>query len=422
MIGPARAWRDVRTNLWFVPGAILLAAAALAFGLIEIDRRLSPHFGFAFNGDAAAARTVLSVLAGSLITVAGVSLSLTVLVLQLASSQFSPRVLPSFLGDGLTQVTVGGFVGIFTFSLIALRSVESGFVPHLTVTVASALGILSVVLLVAFIHHVSRIIQVSQIAARIGAATLRRLEVLYPEPFGHSGEEGNADLLVSEWRRTARPHPIAAGRPGYVKEIDLHLVAKPLDGQSARVHVIVAPGDFVAPDDVLAEYWGDGWESAERAIRRAIGLGNERSLDSDLAFGIRQLTDIALRALSPSLNDPTTARTCIGYIRAVLDGLAGRDLPPRRRDFDDTDAVVVTTRREFPDYLQAIVEIARFAGPAVEVTEALVRACESAGGRAEQAGAADRAAAAGVVARAVAELGYYERSSRTSCAAATAMP
>jgi uncharacterized membrane protein len=106
--GLTRRWRSVLDSLWFVPGAILVACGALSFGLVEIDRTAAPSGSGVFGGDGAAARTVLSVLAGSLITVAGVSLSLTVLVLQLASSQFSPRVLPSFLGDRLTQVTVGG--------------------------------------------------------------------------------------------------------------------------------------------------------------------------------------------------------------------------------------------------------------------------------------------------------------------------
>ena len=412
MVGLSRRSRLVLDSLWFLPGAILVACGALAFGLVEVDRTASPNGGIVFDGDGAAARTVLSVLAGSLITVAGVSLSLTVLVLQLASSQFSPRVLPSFLGDRLTQVTVGGFVGIFTFSLIALRSVGGGFVPRLTVTVASGLGIVAVLLLVAFIHHVSKMIQVSEIAGRLGRATQRRLETLYPEQFGHDEDDGDVDATVAEWRRSGHPYAVTAPGSGYVDDLDLHALAKPLDGRNARVHVRVAPGDFVTPADVVAEYWGGEAEDSGRAISRAIGVANERSLATDLGFGMRQLTDVAVRALSPSLNDPTTARTCIGYLRGILEGLAGRGFPRRLRRFDDTDATVVVERREFPDYLRALLEIGRCAGSAVEVTESLLGACDSVAAQAERAGAGERAQAARAVAQAIVEDAAREPRSR----------
>lgn len=388
-------------SLWFLPGVMIVGFGGLAFGLVEIDRTTSPHGSIVFSGDGAAARTVLSVLAGSLITVAGVSLSLTVLVLQLASSQFSPRILPSFLGDRLTQVTVGGFVGIFTFSLVTLRSAGGGFVPRLSVTVASALGIGAVVLLVAFIHHVSTMIQVSQIAARLDRATQHRLESLYPEDFGR--EDGDDASVVAEWRRSGRPHTVSAARSGYVVDADLHALAKRLDRRSARVHVRAVPGDFVTPADTLAEYWGDDPDTAERTIRGTIAVGNERNLDSDLGFGIRQITDVAQRALSPSLNDPTTARTCIGYLRGIIERLSVRSFPGRLRRFEDTDTVVVAERREFADYLHVLVEIGRCAGSAVEVYESLLDACDSVAAQAERAGATARAQAARAVAQAIVE-------------------
>ncbi len=402
MIGLARRWRSVLESLWFLPGAMIVAFGGLAFGLIEVDRAFTIDSGVVFSGDGAAARTVLSVLAGSLITVAGVSLSLVLLVLQLASSQFSPRVLPGFLGDRLTQVTVGAFVGIFTFSLITLRSVGGGLVPRLTVTVASGLGVIAVILLVAFIHHVSRIIQVSRIAARIAASTLRRLEKLYPQPFGEGQEEDPA-RLVAEWRRGGAPCLVRPPRGGYVEDVALEPAVRRLDGLGARVHVRAVPGDFVTPHDALAEVWADDPEQAADAVGRAFGVADERSLALDVGFGIRQLADVALRALSPSLNDPTTARTCIGYLRAILEALAGRDLPAPVRRFEDSDAVVVARRREFDDHLAPLVEIARAAGTSVEVTEALLAACESVAEQARAAGAAERAQAMLATAATIAE-------------------
>lgn len=403
VFAPLRRWRVVLESLWFLPGLILVGCSALSFGLVEIDRAASPSGSVVFGGDGAAAGTVLSVLAGSLITVAGVSLSLTVLVLQLASSQFSPRVLPNFLGDRLTQVTVGGFVGIFAFSLIALRSVGGGFVPRLTVTVASGLGIVAVILLVVFIHHVSKMIQVSEIAGRLGRATMRRLDSLYPEQYGHEEDDASADEEVASWRRSGRPHEITAHRAGYVVDANLHALAGALDGRGARVHVAVCPGDFVTPAQIVAEYWGDEPEAARRAVRRAVGIANQRSSSTDLAFGVRQLTDVAVRALSASLNDPTTARTCIGYLRGILERLAGRCFPRRLRRFDDSDATVVAVRREFPDYAHSLLEVGRNAGSAVEVTEALLDACDAVAERAERAGAVGRARAVRAVKEAIVE-------------------
>ena len=388
-----RIWRTLLESLWFLPAVILVGMIALAFGLVEIDRSASPDGSFVFGGDGAAARTVLSVLAGSLITVAGLSLSLTVLVLQLASSQFSPRVLPSFLADRLTQTTVGAFVGIFAFSLVALRSVGGGFVPRLTVTVASGLGLVAVILLVAFINHVSSLIQVSRIAARLGRDTLSQLDAIYPQPFGRA-HHGDPAQLLEEWHGGGEPLAVRPLQPGHVGDVDLELLARQLGDGPARVHVTAVPGTFVTPGDVIAEVWDVDEESARVAVRSAVAVADERNLAFDVGFGVRQLADVALRALSPSLNDPTTARTCIGYVRAVLEGLAGRDLPPRTRRFDQTGTVVIAERREFEHYLRPLGEVARFTGPSAEVSRDLEEACERIARHAEAAGAPDRAAAA----------------------------
>ncbi len=396
-----RTWRRTVQSLWFLPGTMVVGFGALAFGLVEVDRRFGLDADLLFGGDAGAGRTVLSVIAGSLITVAGVSLSLTLLVLQLASSQFSPRVLPGFLGDRFTQVTVGSFVGIFTYSLITLRAVGGGFVPRLSITVASALGVVAVIVLVAFIHHVSQLIQVSGIAARIGAATVRQVERIYPEPFG-DGVDEDGDALLVEWRRLGDPRIVRPSRSGYVEEIATDRLASRLDGLAARVHFAVFPGEFVTTGDVLAEVWTHDAETAARGVSTAFGIADERSPTLDVGFGIRQLTDIALRALSPALNDPTTAQTCIGYLRAILEALTGRDLPPRVRRFDGCELVVIAERRAFEDHLLPLVEIGRSCGDAVEVTAALLDTCASVADRARAAGADDRVDAALAVASTIA--------------------
>ena len=182
-------WLNMSHSLGVIPGAIVLLFAALGVGLVELDGHLDLNgVQFVFRGDGSAARTVLSVIAGSLITVAGLTFSITVVVLQLASSQFSPRILRTFFADRVTQVTIGTFVGTFVYSILVLRAVgafdDAGFVPRLSVTVASLLGIGAAVLLIVFLHHVSQLIQVSHVTATIADDTLERTEVLYAERYG----------------------------------------------------------------------------------------------------------------------------------------------------------------------------------------------------------------------------------------------
>ena len=190
---------DLQQGLWFVPASIVVVDGALSVALVEVDRHTRVAAGPLFQGDASAARTVLSVISGSLITVAGLTFSLTIVVLQLTSSQFSPRILRTFFGDRLTQVTVGSYVGIFVYSILVLRSVSGSFVPRLGVTVASVLAIAAVVLLIVFIHHISQLIQVSYVTGDIAAKTLARLEVLYPETHGEA-DEIDVGTLLEEWQ------------------------------------------------------------------------------------------------------------------------------------------------------------------------------------------------------------------------------
>lgn len=206
-------WPNLTHGLWFIPGLVVIGYALLAIVLVEVDHRIGfTGVAVVFKGDSSAARTVLSVLAGSLITVAGLTFSTTVVALQLASSQFSPRVLRTFFGDRLTQITVGSFVGIFVYWILVLRSVgdfQDGFdfVPRLSITAASARGIAAVVLLILFIHHISQMIQVSHITASIAARTLERVDRLYPDPYG---EPTYGNCAAGHGDRRRRPQPRSA--------------------------------------------------------------------------------------------------------------------------------------------------------------------------------------------------------------------
>ncbi len=359
-------WRNLSQSLWFVPGVMVVGFAGLAVGLVRLDEQLELEgVPVVFAGDGDAARTLLSVIAGSLITVAGLTFSMTMVVLQLASSQFSPRVLRTFFGDRVTQITIGTYVGTFVFALLVLRRVgtfgSAGFVPRIGVTTASLLGIAAVILLIVFLHHVSRLIQVSYVTAAIARDTLRRADALYPARHGEPVSEASADELLEAWQDDASA-VVHADRPGYVERVMLDGLGERVGDRARRIAVLVAPGDFAGLDRPIARVWPpEAADGCQAELRGAIVVADERDLDQDVGFGIRQLTDIALRAMSPGINDPATAVTCINYLRDILVRLAGRATPSDVRRFENADLVVLVRQRRFEEHLEVVLHIGRYA-------------------------------------------------------------
>lgn len=375
--------RDLLSGFWLVPGAVALGFFGLAAVVLWIDRSAGKGgFEFAFGGDSSAARDILKTVAGSLITVAGLTFSITIVTLQLVSSQFTPRVLRTFVADRLSQTVMGTFVGVVVYCLVVLRSVRdpdggAGFVPGLGVTVAIALGLIALGLLIAFIHHTAVSIQVTNIVARVASQSLAAAERLYPEPYGEPEDGEQAAELLDAWtgEDAAVVRPI---RPGFVQQIALEELVVAV-GAGARIHVAARPGDFVTETTELVRIWPSSVldEGRERRIRRLVYIADERDVEQDVAFGIRQLADIALRAISPSVNDPTTATTCIGYLEAILERLAGRAFPVAIRHWPERGVTAVVAQRGLDEHVDALVEIGRYADGDARVVMALLRALAS---------------------------------------------
>ena len=373
--------RAVADGFWLLPGSLAVAFVVLAEGLVAIDRRLGEDtLGFTFDGDASAARGVLETVAGSIITVAGVTFSLTIVVLSLVSGQFTPRSVPAFLADRINQTTAGAFIGVFTYCLLVLRTVRDpedggseGFVPQLSVTVAVGLGVLAIALLLFFIHHLGVSIQASSIVTRVARQTLDRIRQL--------PEEG-AELPDEPAGEPAVVRPAA---PGFVRHVALDRLDD-LD-ECEHVRLRVAPGDFVTEADALAHVWPAGSaEDAASTIRGAISLGHERDLHQDPLYGIRQLAEIAMKALSPGVNDPSTAESAIGYLRAALEELAVRPLPPAV-----VREQVAAPLRGFDDYVEgAFTQVALYAAADATVAVTLLNALARIAARAQERGFGDR--------------------------------
>lgn len=331
------------TSYWFVPTLMAAAAFALAILSLEIDRRVQAELirriGFFWNGGADGARELLSTVAGSTITVAGVVFSMTLVVLSLASSQFGPRILRHFMADRVTQVVLGTFLANFVFALLALRNVRSleemRFVPSVSVTIALALTLASLGVLIYFIHHVARSIHAPQLVARVGEDLLRAINALFPEQLGHpppdEAPRDPAALLPADF--DAQSRPIRARHSGYLQSVDADDLMERATGEDLVARILVRPGRFVIEGQPLAQVWPAAQidDGATDALGDAFVVDRERTPTQDVEMLVEQLVQVAVRALSPGINDPFTAMTCIDWLGAALARAARRSFPETAR-------------------------------------------------------------------------------------------
>ncbi len=343
MSRPRSVWIAVRSSLWFVPTLMVAASIVLAVVLVELDK--SHHFRWAdthpllFGVGADGSRGMLSTIAGSMITVAGVTFSLTIAALVTAAGQYTSSILRNFMGDRRNQVVLGSFVGIFTYCLVVLRTIRGGgevtFVPSLAVFVGLLLALGGIGVLVFFIHHIATSIQASTIIARITAETLDALCRIYPAPIKAAAREPQPESVDAAFRES-----VSSTRIGYVQAIDTEELLAAAEAHDLVVRLEVRPGDFVCEGARLM------------TIEGAALAGRIRTIDQDFGFGIRQLADIALKALSPGINDTTTAIMCIDHLGAILGELATRDMPAALRGGDGRPRLVLAGP-SFPDMLDA---------------------------------------------------------------------
>lgn len=325
-------WLRLSASLWFLPSLIVLSSMLAAGLLTETDGRFGLELATAwprlFGASADASRAILSAIATSMITVAGVVFSITIVALSLTSTQYSPRVLRNFMRDRPTQVVLGVFMGIFAYCLIVLRTIRGAgygdFIPSLAVLGGMAYSLAGIALLIYFIHHVAQSIQAASILARIALETTAAIERLFPQDIGQPAlaEEGAPPHLPQAWT------PVLAARDGYVTSVDTDGLMSFADKHDCTLRLNAAVGTFVVTGSALLEVSGRlQLDSDAEALRSLVSLASQRTVDQDAAFGLQQLVDVALKALSPGINDPTTACMCVDRLGALLSRLATRRMP-----------------------------------------------------------------------------------------------
>ncbi len=346
-------WRRevLRTNFWMVPSLEVLGAIALFCVTLEIDRAVYHHTltlpAWVENGSADTAREILLAVAAAIMTVIGINFSVTIVTLTLASTQFGPRMLRNFIRDRGTQLTLGTFVATAVYCVLVLVSIgpaEHGvFVPHLSVTVVFALVLVDLAVLIYFLHHIAIQIQLPFVIASIAGDLTSYLRVRKPDIRMSSPDEQDDPDEIAALVCTIESSGVLIRTPkgGYLQAIRYNLLIRTASAADAVVRLPYRPGNFLVEDSELAAVWPpEAADRITRCLKRAQVTGPVRTLAQDPAFGIDQLVEIAIRALSPAVNDTYTALTCVDWLSNTLCKL-GRVWTPAQAYRDRAGAVRV---------------------------------------------------------------------------------
>ncbi len=372
-----------------------MCLTALGAGLVlpEVDEELSIYVPFLFQAGPDGARGMLSTIAGAMISVTGLVFSITIVVLQLASSQFSPRVLRTFLDDRTPQVTLGVFSSTFVYALTVMRKVSGSSdqniepVPQIAVTFAFVLVLVSVGMFLAFIHHITQAISVDTIIRTVGKETvdllMRGREMNRDHPGGakvseksdaESSDDAARDLAATTGERQV---VVEANKDGYLNYVDHHSLIEMAASHGATITLLHPLGTYLVPSQPMALVTIEGQDDGQDwpdMVRRHISLTWRRSMEQDITFGIRQLVDIGERALSPGVNDPTTAVQVTNELHSILHHIVVTGQVPTALRDDDGTVRVVSREWTFDQYLDLCVdEIAHWGATSLQIPDRLMQ-------------------------------------------------
>ena len=348
-----KIWTSVRTGVWLVPVLCVVAGMGLSFATVAIDRQfdfeLLPEW---ITGGPDAALAILSTVAASMVSLAALVLTITMVVVQLAMGQFSPRIVQTILQDKPSQLAIGVFVGTFAHAMLAMREVSfdgGGRVPGLAIAVAFVLVLVSIAVLVVYVEHIGRSLRVASLIELVGTSTRTLLDELYPDR--GSSEEA------------ADPGVVVATHSGVVSHI--HHDALVRIAQEARCTLVMIPalGDFVPGGAPLFRVEGDPQALRHSDVTGVVVLSLERLLEQDVAYGLRQLVDIAERSMADSpFQDPTTAVQAIDRLHDCLRQIARRPFPGGEHVDGDGQLRLVVPSMDWDAYVHLAFDEIRVAG------------------------------------------------------------
>jgi uncharacterized membrane protein len=368
---------DLRASLWFVPGVMIIFSIALALALIEADSQFKAEwlaeyprlFGLGADGS----RGMLTAIASSMLTVAALAFSLTLSAVSQASAQFTPRIFRNFMRDRANQFVLGYFVSVFAFCLLVLRTIRGGdeikFVPSFAVLTGLALAVGGVLVLIFFIHHIADSLQITTILAKITLDTEAALEKMFPEELRDRATDGGKAVAwraedVRGWKR------VYATEAGYIQNVDTDGLLDFASENKILIRMRRGTGQFAGRGTALAEIapragTSNGKITLEEKLIERVGnffnLARYRTIEQDVGFGIRQIVDIALKALSPGVNDTTTAIGCIDNLGEIVGEIARRQMTLLVRAEGDEPRLLVAAP-DFREYVETAFDQIRISG------------------------------------------------------------
>ncbi|MCH9698305.1 MAG: DUF2254 domain-containing protein [Gammaproteobacteria bacterium] len=355
-------WQSLRSGYWLIPGLILISSLLLAYLSLWLDQALNiidyHSLKWLIFSSLDGARVVLSTIAASTFAAATLTFSVTMLTLSMASTQFGPRLLNNFLQDPYNQLVFGSFIGTFIYCLLILRGlmIEKDNIPHISASLSIVLVIINSALFIGFIHHVTASIRVEKITNEIGEQFIANIYRMYPNQYiGADISEHEDTILETE------PSFVRINTHGYLQAINLKVLQGIAEVEKKVISLLVKPGQFLLPGTIVAEIRPAEFDNAyiEAIVADCFLLGTTPSPEQDVEFQIRQLVQLAARALSPGVNDPFTAMACIDYLCSGLAILASKKFDSGYIRSKDGTLLVVKKADSFETLCEACFRIIR---------------------------------------------------------------
>jgi uncharacterized membrane protein len=387
-------WDALRASYWFVPSLFALSVLLLSFALPTLDSVIADSTiqlpGWILT-TTDTARSTLSAMAGALLAVTGTVFSITIVTLSLTSQQFGPRLLRRFMYDLATQVTLGVFLSTGLYCLLLLRAVEHQngdiSVPHLSILVAVAFCVLSMALLIFYIHHVAMLIQAPHVVAAVAHDLNDAIDRLFPEKME---DPAKIEAQIRRGREQAKQLGddrivVESKQVGYVQAIDGEALRSLADRFACVITLDARPGNFVALNAPIADVRLGGGRKLEpsdreyliETLNESLIVGRRRTPRQDVECAVDELVEVAVRALSPGINDPFTAVNCIDHLGSALSRLAQRELSITHYCDDEGRLCVITNPVCFSDVLDAAFnQIRQYGRDSVAVTIRMLEAFE----------------------------------------------
>ncbi len=382
-----RAWESLRTSYWFLPGGLVIFSIAGAYTALWADSVWGEDFlewvPSLEKASAAGVRSLLSTVATAVLGLAGITFSATMVALTLASGQFGARLLRNFIREVPNQVTLGVLLGNFVLCLIILRSVrgdaDAAYIPHIAATLAFASTLLNLAMFIYFIHNLALSLQADEIVRKVFVELEESIDRFFPDEQPSEAEDAEAELEHQNWGDIeGDERAIASQHDGYLQAINTETLIECSKQQNVTCRVLKRPGQFVNRGmAVLTVKGGSNEDDISDKMLDHLIVGSKRTAVQDFEYCLLQLVEIALRALSPGINDPFTAITCIDYIGAAIAKVASRRLP--KQDFKDSSDIlrVVSRPATFASILDtAFRQLRQTGGDRIDISIRLLEALQ----------------------------------------------